>query len=156
MFEFDSSVEVVLQENGDKDVFIKSPSITLIGATSHPADQEVREVMNTFSAVLLECTLPRIRHQRFSRCWERINYPPTGESILCYFSVPWAHPSSLCSRFNPSHWYVYQDNPYLGLTSSPADGEVQISCGVSDDTQYECGFLSDSNSVTQEPDFSGE
>ena len=79
MFEVDSSIEVLLRENGDKDVFVKSPSITLIGATSHPAGPEVREVMNTFSAVLLECTLPRIRHQRFSHCWEHINYPPTGE-----------------------------------------------------------------------------
>jgi len=49
----------------------------LIGATSHPADPEVSGVMNAFSEVLLKCTLPVVRRQRFSRCWDRINYPPS-------------------------------------------------------------------------------
>ena len=77
MFEFLPSVKTVLQENGDKDVFIKSPTIMLIGVTSHPAGPEVQEVMKTFSDVLLKDTLPVIRHQRFSRCWDRISCPPS-------------------------------------------------------------------------------
>jgi len=77
MFEFHPGVKVLLQENGHKDLLIKSPTITLIGATSHPAGPEVREVMNAFSDVLLKCTLPGIRHQRFSHCWDRIKYPPS-------------------------------------------------------------------------------
>ena len=67
----------VLQENGDKDLFIKSPTIMLVGMTSHPVGPEVRGVMEVFSDVLLKHMLPGIRQQRFSRCWGRINYPPS-------------------------------------------------------------------------------
>ena len=76
MFEFNPGVKILLHENGHKDLLIKSLTITLVSATSHPVGPEVREVMATFSDVLLKGMLPRIRHQRFSRCWDRIDYPP--------------------------------------------------------------------------------
>ena len=76
MFEFHPGVKTVLHENGDKDLFIKSPTITLVGATSHPVGPEVWEVMSVFSDVLLQSTLPGIRHQRFSRCWDCTNHLP--------------------------------------------------------------------------------
>ena len=77
MFEFHPGVRVLLHENGHKDLFIESPTITLVGATSHPVGPEVREMMELVSDVLLQCTLPGIRQQRFARCWDRINYPPS-------------------------------------------------------------------------------
>jgi len=80
MFEFHPGVKVLLHENGHKDLLIKSPTITLVSATSHPVGPEVQEVIGAFSDVLLKCTLPGVRHQRFSRCWDHINYPP-GEQI---------------------------------------------------------------------------
>jgi len=39
-------------------------------------------MMKGFSDVLLDRTLPGIRHQRFARCWDCIDYP-LGEYILC-------------------------------------------------------------------------
>ena len=75
MFEFHPNVKMTLQENGNKDLLIRSPTITLIGTTSHPAGPEIQEMMKGFSGALLNRTLPGIRHQHFARCWDRINYP---------------------------------------------------------------------------------
>ncbi|KIM53767.1 hypothetical protein SCLCIDRAFT_31638 [Scleroderma citrinum Foug A] len=82
-FEFHPGIMTVLQENGDKDLFIKSLTIMLISMTSHPVGPEgsASSIFLTVGAILTICPVSKISISSYSELI-RQHYPQDSISHI--------------------------------------------------------------------------
>ncbi|KAI6008431.1 hypothetical protein EDC04DRAFT_2611012 [Pisolithus marmoratus] len=118
MFEFHPGVKVVLQENGDKNLFIKSLTITLISTTSHPPGPEVQEGSN-ISIFLAVGTISTIHMD---------STPHTGCQQAEKYNVPISRPTLGYNSVRHTTQTLCPKNVVIPMSSSLAGdhpGEAQ-------------------------------